>query len=69
MSTRAQEIVDLELGRLHEAAKAGELSIDQARKLVLYLKIHEPGDSERPLADLSDEQLREALSRGKAEGQ
>lgn len=57
-----QEIVDLELGRLHKAAQAGELTLDQARKLVLFLRVHEPAeDDSRPLGKLTNEELRAAV--------
>lgn len=58
----AQAIIGMELDRLHTSAKAGALSLDEARKLVLYLRVYEPEeDDARPFGELTDEQLREAL--------
>ena len=58
----AQAIIALELDRLHDSAKKGPLALDDARKLVLYLRVYEPEeDDERPLGDISDEELRAIL--------
>ncbi len=58
----AQEIVGRELQRLADASKAGELTLDQARKLILYLHVYDPKEEEtRPLSSISDDELRAAL--------
>lgn len=61
-ATLAQAIVALDLEHMHTAAKEHELTLDQAKKLVLYLGIYQPEqDEERPLGGLTDEQLRQVL--------
>lgn len=61
----AQAIIGKELERLKEASDNGELTLDQARKLALYLHLYDPKEEEmRPLASISDDELRAALANG-----